>query len=78
MFDDWKLFFHLVLDTTEMSSKMLREIVDAAGKKVGLADFRPLCKGPYGKFVVTHWQELEEVKDDGLPDFVKKPTLKAV
>jgi hypothetical protein len=23
----------------------------------GEGDFRPQCKGPYGKFVVTEWRE---------------------
>ena len=28
----------------------------AAGKRVGLGDFRPACKGPFGKFVVVEWK----------------------
>jgi hypothetical protein len=73
LFDDWKLRFNLVLDTTEMNAKMLRAIVDAAGKKVGLADYRPLCKGPYGKFVVTYWKEIEEAEGaKDLPGFVQR------
>ena len=35
--------------------KMLRTIVDDAGSKIGLGDFRPDCKGPFGKFKVTTW-----------------------
>jgi hypothetical protein len=31
-------------------------VIDAAGKRVGLGDFRPACKGPFGRFVVTNWQ----------------------
>jgi hypothetical protein len=57
MFNDWRLAFTLTLDTDVMSAKLLREIVDAAGKRIGLGDFRPDCKGPYGKFVVTSWSE---------------------
>jgi hypothetical protein len=30
-------------------------MIDAAGKRIGLGDFRPSCKGPFGKFVVIHW-----------------------
>lgn len=59
-FHDWKLSFTVGVDTDLISVKLLREIVDAAGKRVGLGDFRPDCKGPFGKFVVTHWQELAE------------------
>jgi hypothetical protein len=56
-FHDWKLSFTLHVDTDMLSPNLLREIVDAAGKRIGLGDFRPDCKGPFGKFVVTNWQE---------------------
>lgn len=54
-FHDWKLDFEIKLDTSLMSVKLMREIVDAAGKRIGLGDFRPACKGPFGKFVVVNW-----------------------
>lgn len=38
-----------------ITAGLFREIVDAAGKRIGLGDFRPACKGPFGKFVVTSW-----------------------
>ena len=56
MFDDWALTFNLTLDTEVMTVKLLREIVDTAGKRIGLGDFRPDCKGPFGRFKVTHWK----------------------
>ena len=56
-FNDWSLAFTMSLDTEMMAPKLLREIVDAAGKRIGLGDFRPDCKGPFGKFVVTEWKE---------------------
>jgi hypothetical protein len=63
-FDDWKIEFVLVVDTTMIQVKLVREIVDAAGKRIGLGDFRPSRKGPFGKFTVTSWQEIEqELKD---------------
>lgn len=62
MFDDWALRFIAQLDIDVVSPKLLRSIVDDAGKKVGLGDFRPATKGPYGKFVVTQWREIAEVK----------------
>ena len=60
MFDDWVLRFTATLDTDVVGVKLLRAIVDDAGKKVGLGDFRPATKGPYGKFVVTQWTEKAE------------------
>lgn len=59
MFNQWKLKFHLSVDTELMDLKLLRDVVDAAGKRVGLGEFRPACKGMYGKFVVTNWRQLK-------------------
>lgn len=56
-FHDWRLSFALSIDTDMISAKLMREIVDAAGKRIGLGDFRPACKGPFGKFVVVKWSE---------------------
>lgn len=57
MFDDWAVEFEIELDTEVLSQKLLREIVDAAGKRCGIGAFRPSCKGPFGRFVVTSWKE---------------------
>jgi hypothetical protein len=57
LFNDWSLSFHVNLDTGEVGPKLFRQIIDAAGSKVGLGDFRPATRGPYGRFVVTTWQE---------------------
>ena len=57
-FHDWTMTFELELDTSMLTEKLLRSIVDAAGSRIGLGDFRPDCKGPFGKFVVTEWKPL--------------------
>ena len=54
-YDDWSLSFTLEYDERMIGPKLLREIVDAAGVRVGLGDFRPDCKGPFGKYKVTAW-----------------------
>jgi len=59
MFDDWALAFELDLDEQIMGEKVFRQIVDDAGKRIGLGDFRPACKGPFGRFVVTQWERVE-------------------
>lgn len=56
-FHDWRIAFSLNIDDEMIHPKLMREIVDAAGKRIGLGDFRPACKGPFGKFVVVHWKE---------------------
>ena len=59
MFDDWRLNFSVVLDTEILSQSLFRSIVDDAGNRVGLGDFRPGTKGPYGRFRVVHWEVME-------------------
>lgn len=55
IFDEWSFSFTILLDTTMFTAKRVREFVDAAGTRSGLGDFRPACKGPYGKFKVVSW-----------------------
>lgn len=62
MFDDWALEFELDLDTSIVGAKVFRMVVDDAGKRIGLGDFRPATKGPYGKFVVTRWEEVAQLQ----------------
>lgn len=57
MFDDWRLEFVMDLDISIMSPRLMRQIVDDAGKRIGLGDFRPATKGPFGKYNVVHWQQ---------------------
>lgn len=59
-FDDWRISFTADLDTSVIGPKLLRQIVDDAGKRIGLGDFRPATKGPYGRFVVTEWRVLDD------------------
>jgi len=54
--DEWKLAFELEVDTQVFDVDFVRTLVDDAGKKIGLGDFRPDRKGPFGKFKVTTWK----------------------
>jgi hypothetical protein len=73
MFDDWSLEFDTELDTSIIGPKLMRAIIDDAGKRIGLGDFRPAKKGPYGKFVVTVWRE----KGDGFVETAAKTKVEA-
>ena len=57
VFNDWSIAFTLKVDTTLIGVKLMRELVDAAGRRIGLGDFRPDRKGPFGKFNVVNWKE---------------------
>lgn len=54
-FDKWSVEFTLEWDERLMSSEQVRRIVDDCGSRVGLLDFRPERKGPFGRFSVISW-----------------------
>jgi len=56
-FDSWQVSFRLDWDENLMTEAQVRRIVDDGGSRVGLLDFRPACKGPFGRFMVTEWKE---------------------
>jgi len=67
MFDDWALSFTMTLDDSIIDARLLRDIVDAAGSRIGLGDFRPACKGPFGRYKVVRWEvaDLDAEARDG-------------
>jgi hypothetical protein len=48
--------FEIEYDTVLLKEEELRQVVDDAGSRVGLLDFRPEKKGPFGRFIVTEWK----------------------
>jgi hypothetical protein len=57
--DEWSCSFTLDVDDGMFSANLVRAVVDDAGKKIGLGDYRPARKGPFGRFTVTKWEVLE-------------------
>jgi len=56
--DTWECTFFLDYEDTLLKAEQVRTIVDNAGERVGLLDFRPERKGPFGRFMVTEWKEV--------------------
>lgn len=54
--DAWQVKFTLEWDDTLLTETNVRRIVDDAGQRVGLLDFRPEKKGPFGRYMVTSWE----------------------
>lgn len=55
---EWEMSFTLLVDD-ELYGKgagMLEDIIQHAGKMVGIGPWRPSLKGPYGKFVVSKFE----------------------
>lgn len=57
--DAWQCTFIIDVDTSMFTPNLIRAVIDDAGKKIGLGDYRPSRKGPFGRFVVVNWEVLE-------------------
>jgi len=55
MFDDWKTTFEIEVFDGGFSEKLVRQLVDDAGLRIGIGDLRPEKKGPFGRFKVIGW-----------------------
>ena len=55
-FEEWGVEFTLSYDATLLTALAVRQVVDNCGQRVGLLDFRPECKGSFGRFAVTRWE----------------------
>lgn len=57
-FDEWKLSLTLDIDETLFGETVVRELVDLAGSRIGIGDFRPARRGPFGRFRVDSWKKV--------------------
>ena len=57
-FDDWWFVVELEIDQTQMAVSLARELIDVAGSRCGLGDFRPRNKGTFGKYKVQSWEQV--------------------
>lgn len=58
MLENWKVKFILSYDESLISNgDMIKPILEEAGKRVGLLDFRPQKLGNFGQFEISKWEE---------------------
>lgn len=57
MLKEWELDFEVTFDEDQIPASIMKEILERAGKFVGIGDWRPAKKGRFGKFQVTSWKE---------------------
>lgn len=55
-FDRWAITVHAEIDLDEVAEAIVRDLFEKAGRKVGLGDFRPSRRGPFGRFVIDRWE----------------------
>ncbi len=56
-FDAWALRFHLELDDEMLATESAHRLIEFAGQRVGLGDFRPERNGPHGRFAIDRWDD---------------------
>ena len=59
-FDSWGAKFSLLLDESSLSIEDAHRLLDEAGQFIGIGDFRPEKRGPFGCFRVTRFQVHED------------------
>jgi len=56
-FDQWGAKFDLVIDDDLLSIEMAHQLLNEAGQSIGIGDFRPEKRGPFGTFRVVRFEE---------------------
>lgn len=56
-FDAWACRFTLEIDEELFDEATARQLVDLAGHRIGIGDFRPARRGPFGRFSVVEWKK---------------------
>ncbi len=54
-FDQWGLKFDLVVNDDLLSLDMAHQLLQEAGQQIGIGDFRPEKRGPFGCFLISKW-----------------------
>jgi hypothetical protein len=57
-FDKWGAKFRLILNDQMLSSEDAHRLLNEAGESMGIGDFRPEKRGPFGTFRVTSFKEV--------------------
>lgn len=60
-FSEWEFKCNITVEHAGdhgVSVETVQKLFEWAGKAVGLCDFRPTCRGPFGRFEVKDWKEI--------------------
>jgi hypothetical protein len=58
--EKWSCTLDLQIDETILPVDHVQAILSDAGKRAGLGDYRPQKGGPFGRFFVSSWKEIED------------------
>lgn len=58
--ENWSVKLTMQIDDEILPIEHVHSILSDAGRRAGLGDFRPQRGGPFGRFMITSWQELAD------------------
>lgn len=58
--EEWSVKLQLQIDEDILPTDHVHQILNDAGRRAGLGDYRPQKGGPFGRFAVTSWKEIKE------------------
>lgn len=56
-FEQWGATFRIRINEELLSPDFVHQLLVEGGQQIGVGDFRPEKRGPYGTFMVTSWKE---------------------
>lgn len=59
-FPTWAFEVTIEIDVEQISVDKVKQLFDIAGRQSGIGDFRPSKRGPFGRFAVTQFVEVEQ------------------
>ena len=66
-FDAWQFDVNIQYDNAKVDDSTVKTLFTNAGSTQGLGAFRPNCKGPFGRFVVTGWNTVAKDETEEVP-----------
>lgn len=54
-FDAWDMAFHLEVDPSKLPEELVHQLLEEAGRSIGIGDFRPARGGSFGRFAIIKW-----------------------
>jgi hypothetical protein len=70
-YEGWTMRFQLLVETDLISTELVHQLLGEAGVQIGIGDFRPEKRGPFGSFRVTRFEEVENTDElDEVPPSV--------
>lgn len=58
-FKEWAFAVNISIDEKEIATDKVKNLFGKAGSSVGLGDFRPAKRGPFGRFIIDRWEEVK-------------------